>query len=277
MPSHLLRSTVAALTVSLAACGPSEPISEASCLGEPAVDPASPVVHLGIHLDLNGAPLALGEEQIISTGAVLRPTKARFFVSGVSLLRGAQRITAELTDPLGVRAPYGVVLVDAERPDSHGLYLRAPEGDYDGMVVSVGVPLACPTGRTLNHADASTLQPPLDVDSDMYWSWDPGYVFLKFEGQVQDAARWEGFFFHVGEDHRLATLELRSPFRVTAAGDAGIVLNADFDRLLTTPEGTAAPDVRAADQRRVHGGAHADTLSRNIAASGFLRLVPHTH
>jgi hypothetical protein len=259
-------------------CGGDSATTE-TCLPASTVDPSAPITHLGVHFVAGSAPLLMGNEVTSANGATFKTTKARLYLSQVALIgEGGERVGAELVDAQGARLPYGVTLVDLERPESLNVYLRAPAGNYRGMAVSVGVPETCGgSGSELNHADASAMEAPLDVDSDMYWSWNSGYVFLKFEGQVQDAGAWEGFFYHVGDDKRFAALELEMPFTLSPQGGAGPELVADFNRLLVSPTGASTPDITNDDSRRVHGGNLADTLAENIRGSGFLRLEQGHH
>lgn len=265
---------VTSLTVGCTGGGP--PASSESCLVAPAVPASAPITRLGVHFVAGQSPLVFGQEVTLASGAKVKPTKARLYLSRFVLLgEGGTRVNAELVDASGNRLPYGVTMVDMERPESFNVHLQAPAGSYQGLSVSAGVHETCPSGETLNHADASAMQAPLDVDSDMYWSWNSGYVFVKFEGQVWDATRWEGFFYHVGEDRRLATLELQLPFTVSPQGGEGPALVADFSRFLTSATGTPQPDITDSTQRRVHGGSLADVLAGNMRTSGFLRLEHH--
>jgi hypothetical protein len=260
-------------------CDRGESGTPETCLPAPTVDPSAPISHIGVHFVAGSAPLLLDNAVTSAQGATFKTTKARLYLSQVALIgEGGERVGAELVDAQGNRLPYGLTLLDLERPESLNVYLQAPAGNYRGMAVSVGVPESCGgSGAVLNHSDASAMPAPLDVDSDMYWSWNSGYVFLKFEGQVQDASAWEGFFYHVGDDKRFAALELHTPFTLSPQGGAGPELIADFNRLLVSPTGESRPDIKNADTRRVHGGALADALAENIRGSGFLRLEQGHH
>jgi hypothetical protein len=250
-----------------------------TCLPESQIDPSAPITRFGIHFMAGAEPLLMGSELTSANGATFKTTKARMYLSEVALIgESGEQIPADLVDETGERFPFGLTLVDLERPESMGLHIRAPAGSYQGMAISVGVPATCSgSGAELNHTDASAMEPPLDVDSDMYWSWDPGYTFLKFEGQVREGEEWEKFFFHVGEEERFAALTLDLPFEIPADGGSGPELVADFNRLLVSPSGEPKPDITNEDERQVHGGTHADSLAENIRGSGFLRLVPGHH
>jgi hypothetical protein len=273
-PSALVLSALVAVT-SFTAC--SKPAPDV-CLAPSVIDEGAPVVRLGVHFVAGSSLLIAGNEVTSSRGVTVRPTKARFFLSQPVLIdESDRRVAAELVDDAGVRLPYGVTLIDFERPESMSLSLRAPAGRYRALSLSIGVPATCETGERLNHSDASAMKWPLDVDSDMYWSWNPGYVFLKYEGQLSTGSEQARFFYHVGADERFATVELAHDLTIGADGGAGPELIADFDRLLTAATGEARPDLLDANQRGVHGGELADALADNIRRSGFLRLAPAHH
>jgi hypothetical protein len=276
-PAFTLLVAFVAVAPVLAACDYGKPAPDA-CLMPSALPDGAPVTSLDVHFVAGQNPLVIGSEVSPSGGPKIRTSKARFFLSQLKLVDAAGRpVPTELVDEGGNRLPYGVTLVDFERPASMKVHLRAPAGSYSGLSLSVGVPANCESGERLNHSDASAMTAPLDVDTDMYWSWNPGYVFLKFEGQVSQGTGWDRFFYHVGEDERFATLELRHDFTIGAEGGPGPSIVADFQRLLTSASGESRPDIKSSGQRRVHGGDLANALAENIRQSGFLRLAPAHH
>ncbi|MAQ16072.1 MAG: metallo-mystery pair system four-Cys motif protein [Sandaracinus sp.] len=65
---------------------------------------------------------------------------------------------------------------------------RAPAGDYTGIRFKLGVPEA------LNHQDPVAAEPPLSL-SEMFWSWNGGYKFVRIEGT---SSVFEGWRLHLG-------------------------------------------------------------------------------
>jgi methanobactin biosynthesis MbnP-like protein len=269
MTSRTLSLLIAAATLT-AACG-GKPAPDA-CLAPSQLDQSAPVTHFRVQFVAGTSPLIPGTAAAMSRSVSVTPSKARFYVSNVALIADSgERAPTELVDANGVRLPDAVTLVDFEQPDSMNLYLRAPAGHYGALSLSVGVPATCESGERLNHSDASAMPAPLDVDSDMYWSWNSGYVFLKFEGQLADGNK---FVYHIGDDKRFATVELPQDITIAADGAEGPELIADFNQLLTSASGEARPDIMNADQRDVHSGDLADALADNVRSSSFLRLAP---
>jgi len=269
--NRLALATLFLASLSLVACGGKSQPAPEECIPHLPMDAGMPLLQTSVRFVAGGQTLQPAAQARLFGTTAFSLTKARFYVSEPALITASgERVRAELVGSQGERLKYGVALIDIDRPASMALKLRAPAGEYKAMALSIGVPGRCESGETLNHSDASAMQAPLDVDSDMYWSWNPGYVFLKFEGLLER----EGFFFHVGADERFAKLELQQAFTVTAQGNDALELVADFDRLLTSPTGEARPDVNDSRQRKVHGGEGADALVENIRGSGFLRLQP---
>ena len=131
---------------------------------------------------------------------------------------------------------------------------NAPVGEYRGVRFDVGVP------RELNNQDASLQKMPLGVESGMFWAWNPGYIFYRFEGKTVIAGKAEPFLLHMGTDaYRMAVglFDLQKPgvkVNVTAQGGAArINLNVAkvFER---GPNSTAPWDLRVKELRVMHGG-----------------------
>jgi hypothetical protein len=205
-------------------------------------------------------------------GVPFKVTKFRFFVSQFALLdRNNVPVPVAMVDESGKELKYNLALVDYEAPASTTLRVLAPKGSYNGLAFSIGVPVVGSKGDSLNHADASQQTAPLDVDNDMYWGWNPGYIFLKIEGRSQIKGEWQSFFYHMGDDSRMAHIALSSPITVDAG--AKRTLKVDIDRLFVTPSGTMSPNIGGGStDRMAHMGALVDTVANNVAKSGFITL-----
>jgi hypothetical protein len=258
--------------LTLAACA-AEPEALDTCPDLPTPEGDVVTTTLPIALVAGDEPLALGDVVQTAQGVPFRVQKLRMYVSEAALLRDdGSHEPALLVDADEQPLAYGVDLVDAADPEALALRLRAPRGDYAGLRLTIGVPATCPDGEArLNHADASVMQAPLDVDSDMYWSWDPGYVFLKIEGRV-GADGVDGFFYHVGDDDRTTHVTLDGPVDVDD-GVSTSTIAFDVPRLFVSPDGEATPRLDGdTEEREVHGGPPADQLHRNLEGSNVLEL-----
>jgi hypothetical protein len=130
----------------------------------------------------------------------------------INLLR--YYITAiELTGPNGetfmdelktdVSSSKGYYLVDEAKPSSQLISLKnVPAGEYNKVTFTVGVD----SSGVVNGAAGGTLDP---ATCNMFWSWNSGYVALKFEGQSEvsvggaggesvTTANPKGIAYHIG-------------------------------------------------------------------------------
>jgi hypothetical protein len=200
--------------------GPSSPVCPPAAPARLATHTAE--LRLPVALHAAGKPLVLDREVVRSDGVAERLLLVRVFLAEPRLLRAdGTRVAAQLLDPQGKPAPYGLVLLDAESPGSLMLTLAAPPGAYTGLEFGVGVPEVCGEGKPTSKVA------PLNADSDMYWPWGGQYLFVKVEGQVQEKgppAFWGGHRLHMGMDYRTARLE--GPLSAPAM-TPGLVLDVD--------------------------------------------------
>ena len=122
-----------------------------------------------------------------TTATTYEPKDFRLYVSNVRLV--SHGIEAPLTlKEDGAWQRDGVALLDFENKAglcSNGTEATndrvvgtAPANHYNGLRFTVGVPFA------MNHLDASTAAPPLNV-STLFWSWEGGYKFLRLDGRTR--------------------------------------------------------------------------------------------
>ncbi len=137
--------------------------------------------------EVGGEPFACDRSYagVGTTEVEVVPTDLRLFVQDVALVRrgDGKVVPLELDAREGVQVP-GVTLLDFE--DGKGSCVRAggtartntvvtgfvPEGDYDGVIFSNGVPLE------LNHKNPIDLMPPL-VAGPLHWNWNGGFLFIN--------------------------------------------------------------------------------------------------
>ncbi|WP_040007215.1 MbnP family protein [Fibrisoma limi] len=133
-------------------------------------------------------------------------------------------------------------LIRAEAPASHQITLpHVPVGEYTGLQFMIGV------DSLRNTMPPSQRKGCLDIGGEangMYWSWNAGYIFFKFEGLSPQAPmdKTSGkheFTFHVGQfggmkiptpnNTRLVSLSFPDqPLRVVPGHHAQVALWADL-------------------------------------------------
>jgi uncharacterized repeat protein (TIGR04052 family) len=125
----------------------------------------------------------------------------RMFISAPELIDGDGRGVAIKLEPDGRWQQRDVAVLDFENgqascrngtPAMHTtLTGTVPPGRYRGLRFTLGVPAA------LNHADSTLASAPLNQTA-MFWSWQSGYRFMKFELEVQNGDKRTGFPIHIG-------------------------------------------------------------------------------
>ena len=142
----------------------------------------------------------------------------------------------------------------------------APVGEYRGVRFDIGVP------RDLNHLDASTQAAPLGVDSGMFWAWNPGYIFSRYEGRATLGRQVLNVALHMGGDQRRLTVNLAdlikpgTALNVTEKG-AAVAVKLDASQMVASGVGGGKFDLSDPSYVQVHGGAVDDQLYLNLAGA----------
>jgi uncharacterized repeat protein (TIGR04052 family) len=178
---------LAAPVALLAACGPTTP--------------ASTSVELMFEARVGTQPFECGRtyEGMGSTGTALTVSDLRFYVHDVRLVTSAGREVPVTLDEDDFQNG-GIALLDFETGGSGCEAGNAPThteltgtaaeaGPFTALRFRIGVPEA------RNHLDSGSQPSPLNLTS-MYWNWQGGYKFLRFEGRTTGLS--EGIVFHLG-------------------------------------------------------------------------------
>jgi uncharacterized repeat protein (TIGR04052 family) len=266
-PTHRRFALAAVASASLlAACGtlPNPPASSAAS--------TQPVV-VRFAAQVNGQPFACGQSYagVGSTRSTITPSDFRFYVSEVALVDEAGRAVPVTLVQDGVWQVDNIALLDFENgtgPCRNGTTGMNTEvrgsvaaGRYVGLRFTLGVPFA------RNHGDPTVAPSPLNLTA-MFWNWQGGYKFVKFDtatsGQPATVAppdprgggNASGFSVHLGSTLCASPsrtdppkAECANPNRVTVA----------FDRF------DAARQVVVADIGAVLAGANVDVNAPNTA------------
>jgi uncharacterized repeat protein (TIGR04052 family) len=164
----------------LAACTSAPPANVASA------PPGAQPVTLNFAAQVGGRPFACGRsyDGIGTTASTLTPTDFRLFVSEVHLLDETGRAVPVRLTQDGIWQFEDIALLDFEDgsgPCRNGtaatnLQVRGsvPAGRYTGLRFTLGVPFA------RNHGDPTIAPSPLNLTA-MFWNWQGGYRFVKFD------------------------------------------------------------------------------------------------
>ena len=161
----------------------------------------TPSLALKFNTTFEGQPFELNKEYIqSSSGRKLKFTKVKFYVSNVFLDNQG----------LANEANYGHFQYNSvETVFSAGSF---PVGSYQNLHFQVGVDSV--TNKQKLPSDFPSGHPL--ADSDMHWSWNTGYIFIKLEGMVDttpvpDNTLDKIFLFHLGLDPIRKGISLNMP------------------------------------------------------------------
>ncbi len=140
-----------------------------------------------------------GYKSVGSSQTNIMPLDARFYISEISLIAddGSQHELKLTKD--GKWQDDTVALLDFEngrgtcsegdKETNTQIIGTIEDKQYVGIQYTVGVPF------NKNHLDSVTALPPLDRTA-MYWNWNAGYKFIKFD--VSSLGMPDGYRFHLG-------------------------------------------------------------------------------
>lgn len=181
-----------ALVIFAGACGgDDEPAQPDASVPDAVSDQAATITFAA---KVNGASFKCGQTyaDVGSPAAPYTISDFRLYVHDVALTGPAGTTPIALETNAWQRD--GVALLDFEdgcdqgTPELHAAITgRVALGNYTGVQFKLGLP------ASLNHLDASKVQPPLS-DTSMWWAWRSGYKFLKVDGKSGD----NSFFVHLG-------------------------------------------------------------------------------
>lgn len=129
----------------------------------------------------DGNAFDYGTEYTNSSNEQLEFTSVRYYISNIKLEKMDGTVWSE---------PESYHLIDHAVPSSMMFMIKdVPTGEYHKISYMLGVDSA----RNVAGAQEGALSPA----NNMFWSWNTGYIFMKFEGNSASAA--DGTFaFHLG-------------------------------------------------------------------------------
>lgn len=190
----------------------------------------------------------------------IKTTMWQIYISNVALVKadGSEvKVTGLNLIKLGATGPFQNIV--AFKGD-------APVGEYRGVRFDVGVP------RDLNHLDASTQAAPLGVDSGMFWAWNPGYIFSRYEGTATLGNQVLNVALHMGGDQRRLNVNLAdlikpgTAVKVTDQG-ASVAVKLDASQMVASGVNGGRFDLTDPRYVQVHGGTVDDQLALNLAGA----------
>ncbi|CAN1567152.1 AZL_007920_fam, AZL_007920/MXAN_0976 family protein [Burkholderiaceae bacterium] len=186
-----------------------------ACSTVPSQQAATQPVELRFLAEVNGQAFECGQsyKNIGTTRSTMTPNDFRMFVSQVHLMTAeGKAVPVQLVQDSTWQLE-GIALLDFENgqgpcvngtpPMNTVVRGIAPVGQYTGVKFTVGVPFE------RNHGDPTVAPAPLSSTA-MFWTWQAGYKFIKFDASTsgrplhtaQSAAHGSasasGFSVHLG-------------------------------------------------------------------------------
>jgi hypothetical protein len=246
-------------------------------------------LELKLNLRVGDAPLEFGKLYKTASGteysvdllnfytssvALVKPDGSLLSLPGVSLTKfgteammshsGMEGQSASSTTTTAPKMMPGGQLNKAKGTQGTTFFKAAvPAGEYRGVRFEVGVP------ETLNHQDASTMQLPLGLESGMFWAWNPGYIFFRFEGKAMVNGKATPFLLHLGTDAYRLPVGLfdlqagRMRLNVPANGSS-LTVNLNLAKLFERGPNGGAWDLTKPELRQMHGGTNAGFAYMNL-------------
>jgi hypothetical protein len=257
-------SSVFACTLAFAA------LSLTGCKKDSDTEPTDQTgtVSLAFEQTVGTAPLTLSTQTYATpSGDQFKVTTFRQYISNIKLTK---------TDGTQYAVPESYYLIDAAVPASQAVALKdIPVGDYRSLTFTVGV------DSTRNVSGAQTGA--LDPNNGMFWTWNSGYIYTKFEGTSPQAPRPAGVLegglvFHIGgfksptNTIRTVTLPFPTGTNLLVRKDHSpeVHLNVNVMKMFT-----GSTTVRFATLSNTMGGANSVLVANNYAAGMF--SVEHIH
>ena len=129
----------------------------------------------------NDLEFVLGTEYTTAAGENVTFNTTKYYVSNIKFTK---------TDGTVFTQPESYYLVDLSADGSNLLTITdVPTGDYTDITFTIGV------DSTRNVSGAQTGA--LSVANSMFWSWNSGYIFAKFEGDCPQSSNGT-FTYHLG-------------------------------------------------------------------------------
>lgn len=216
-----------------------------ACSALPPQQAATQAVELRFTAEVNGQPFECGQsyKNVGTTRSTITPSDFRMYISQVQLTTAdGKSMPVQLTQDKTWQLE-GIALLDFENgqgpcrngtpPMNTVIRGTVPAGQYKGVTFTVGVPF------DRNHGDPTVAPAPLSSTA-MFWNWQGGYKFMKFDtassGRPQSASKpapqgggnASGFSVHLGSTLCASPSRTQAPTACKNPNRIEVTL-ADFD------------------------------------------------
>jgi hypothetical protein len=188
------------------------------------------------------------DDLVLNTGTYTNAAAEKFSISTLNyFISNIKFISAQGKDFIVPQDSSYFLIREANEGSQTITIHNVPTGDYQGVEFIIGV------DSLRSVADESKRNGVLDKNTGptneeaMYWDWNPGYIFLKLEGNADSATSANGkFYYHTGgfggrtektiNNIRTAKIDFGSDkATVTPGQSAEITLKADILKVFNGP------------------------------------------
>jgi hypothetical protein len=163
-----------------------------SCQSDEAVEPIGPQA-VSLRISTRSGTGAVDTATTLTLGS----TNARVRLRQFQLLLSDFKLTRAVGDTVRLTNSYVLYRMQADAPSMRYALDAVPEGSYTALTFTIGMPVSqntqagsdaknpnsFPTGHPLNQTIV-----PASGGAGMFWSWNSGYIFQRFEGFVDTTA-----------------------------------------------------------------------------------------
>lgn len=200
------------------------------CVHEPPT-PEGSTVELTFNLHWGGEAFEVGNVYTDELGHHILVSTFKAYFSEIALV-----------DADGVETPISnIEIVDfTEQPI---IAATIDPGDYTGLIFGLGVPEAWNKDVDPIHYESDHPLSAVGAGASMFWFWNTGYIFMKFDGQTDltggdpvDLAN--PFAFHCGDDFLYQEHEFTKDISMEYKGTTELVIDIDVKRFLHSSSDT---------------------------------------
>ncbi len=172
--------------------------------------------------------LVMGQTYQNILGQSFRVEKLRFYVSNFTLIKAdGGEVVIKDYDYLRFENNHASNQNPGER-----IKADAPSGFYKGIKFSIGV------DPSVNNGDPAQYAPghPLSIlTNEAHWGWSTGYIFLKFEGDIDQTpgsgSLDQSFLYHTGLNELYRTISFDKDFEINGGADFTYQLKLDVAKM----------------------------------------------
>lgn len=181
----VLSFTAAFFSIFLISCNDDEPVTDPATKGSIRIEFDNVAGDRDLKLNTDTYQNAAGESFTVS--------RLNYYISNIKLKNADGTVFTVPQDS-------SYFLIREAVAESQQITINnVPSGEYTGVEFMIGI------DSLKSVADASQRKGILDTGSgptneeEMYWNWNPGYIFLKMEGSSPVAGSPNGkFYYHIG-------------------------------------------------------------------------------